>query len=222
MSEQLPRALVQAVPGHWRAESDIVRWPWTEIAPLPPFRLASGKGEASWQTAVRLCADRTRLYICYQCHDPDIWGTLTTRDSAIYDEEVVELFIAPGQGVPSFYYEFEVSPLGVMLDLTVANPTGDRSAMQINTGWDCPGLRWQVERHDDAQQWSAYLSVPWASIGAQQDTVPPTWRANFYRIERPRGAEPEFSCWSPTMSEPADYHRPRYFGYITVADEARA
>jgi hypothetical protein len=42
------------------------------------------------------------------------------------------------------------------------------------------------------------------------------WRANFYRIERPHDAEPEFSCWSPTMSDPADFHKPAYFGVLEI------
>ncbi|HEY6323364.1 MAG TPA: hypothetical protein VJA16_17615 [Thermoanaerobaculia bacterium] len=45
---------------------------------------------------------------------------------------------------------------------------------------------------------------------------PRRWRANFYRIERPRGSPPELSCWSPTLTEPADFHRPDRFGVLEL------
>ena len=51
------------------------------------------------------------------CDDPDIWGEATARDSHIYNEEVAELFLAPGFATPVHYYEFEVNPLGALLDL---------------------------------------------------------------------------------------------------------
>jgi hypothetical protein len=84
-------------------------------------------------------------------------------------------------------------------------------------------LQWSAERNDAANHWRAYLVVPWRSIGApshpHSGVLPQEWRANFYRIERPRGQAPEFSCWSPTMSNPADYHRPAYFGHLRLANE---
>ena len=45
------------------------------------------------------------------------------------------------------------------------------------------------------------------------------WRGNFYRIERPHDAEPEFSGWSPTMTDPADFHKPAYFGILELETE---
>jgi hypothetical protein len=104
-----------------------------------------------------------------------------------------------------------------MLDLTAHSPGLERRTLTTDFAWDCPGLVWSAERNDAANHWRAYMVVPWQSIGAQSDDLPQSWRANFYRIERPRGQTPEFSCWSPTMSEPADYHRPAYFGHLRLA-----
>lgn len=196
---------------------DYPDWPWEELRPLPPFILANGSGRAKQQTTVRIAYDTDNFYVRYDCEDKDIWGEATERDSAIYNEEVVELFIAPGEDHPTFYYEFEISPIGTMLDLTVHSPNLERRGMKADFAWNCPGLRWSVERNDQSNHWRAYLIVPWQSIGADRSLLPQRWRANFYRIERPRGEEPEFSCWSPTMSEPADYHRPAYFGHLLLA-----
>ena len=42
------------------------------------------------------------------------------------------------------------------------------------------------------------------------------WRVNFYRIER--GDETEFTAWSPTYRDPADFHVPDCFGELVFVD----
>jgi hypothetical protein len=218
MSVQLPTTTVPRIPSTWRAlGAGHSQWPWEEVPSLPPFILANGSAPATQQTTVRVVYDDTHLFVRYDCDDHDIWGQAKARDSAIYDEEVVELFIAPGEAHPTYYFEFEVSPIGTLLDLDVVSPNLERRGLKGNFAWDCPGLQWSAERNDAANHWRAYIVVPWRSIGATGTTLPPHWRANFYRIERPRGQAPEFSCWSPTMSEPADFHRPAYFGHLQLA-----
>lgn len=217
MSAVLPSTLIPIKHPHWDGEN-CSDWPWAELPPLTPLIPAGGLGETRFPTTTYICADADRLYVHFDCRDPDIWGTLSDRDADIFEEEVVELFISPGETVPITYYEFEVSPLGTMLDLIAHNPTGDRSSMSVIFAWDCPGLVWSVQRMDHEPRWTASLSLPWRSIGATTAMLPRIWRANFCRIERPRGQEPEFTCWSPTMTDPADFHRPAFFGYLRLPD----
>lgn len=219
MSHPLPTATVVRLPATWSPSAAPLAWPWQEIAPLPPFILADGSAPARQQTTARLVYDDAALHVHFDCHDTDIWGIATARDSAIYDEEVVEVFIAPGADTPTFYYEFEVSPLGTLLDLTVHSPNGNRTGLITDFAWNCPGIEWQAHMDRDRQRWQAYLRLPWQSIGAGSG-LPPVWRANFYRIERTRGEAPEFSCWSPTLTDPADYHRPARFGTLHLAPPA--
>jgi hypothetical protein len=187
------------------------------VPALPPFVVADGSGPALQQTIARACWDAKALYIRLDCQDRDIWGAYTRRDDPIYDEEAVEVFIAPGSAAPVRYYEFEISPNGVLLDALVDNPTSRRADLHADITWDCPGLRWWAGRDDPVGRWWAALAIPWAAIGSP-GTPAATWRANFYRIERPRDAAPEFSCWSPTYTEPADFHRPAYFGILEIRD----
>lgn len=212
----LPTLHVPQVTTDWNAGADPFHWDWAQAATLPPLLLADGSGPAQQQTVTRVCYNRQMLFVRFDCADTDIWGTYTQRDDAIYDEEVVEIFIAPGDATPVDYYEFEVSPNGVLLEVFAHNPTGDRAQMQLDFTWDCAGLQWVAQRDDAQNQWWVIYALPWASIGAPAD-LPTIWRANFYRIDRPRNGEAEFSCWSPTMIDPADFHRPAYFGYLTLA-----
>ena len=159
-AESLPTWTVVQRPASWPVDADYWQWPWEAIKPLPPFILADGSAPAQDKTTVRLVYDQDALYVRYDCDDTDIWGEATARDSAIYDEEVVELFIAPGAATPVDYYEFEISPLGTLLDLSLHSPDGDRRTMTSDFAWDCPGLRWRAERYDANNHWRAYLVVP--------------------------------------------------------------
>ena len=211
----LPHLILPGAPADWDAQAEPVSWSWESVPALPPFRLADGSRPAEQQTVARICYDAYGLYVRFDCEDRDIWGTFTQRDDPLYDEEVVEVFLSPGQADPLRYYEFEVSPDGVLFDARIYNPTSQRAELEVDAGWNCPGLRWQTGRDDAANHWWAVLVIPWAAV-APADDLPRLWRANFYRIERPRDDAPEFSCWSPTMTEPADFHKPAYFGILEL------
>jgi hypothetical protein len=209
----LPHQHVPRAPTSWDPTADPAVWTWERVPPLPPFILADGSRPALQQTAARVCYDDAALYARFDCDDRDIWGTYTQRDDPIFDEEVVEVFISHGPATPARYYEFEVSPNGVLLDARIHNPTSQRADIQVDRDWDCAGLRWHAGRDDAPGRWWAILVIPWASIGPPGKPAA-LWRANFYRIERPRDSTPEFSCWSPTMTDPADFHKPAYFGTL--------
>jgi hypothetical protein len=212
----VPHLSAPRVAEDWNRGRELADWNWEDATALPPFTLADGRGLAIQQTMARVCYNSQALFVRFDCDDRDIWATSTQRDDPIYDEEVVEVFIGTGEATPVDYYEVEVSPNGVLLDLTVHNPTSQRADLKVDFAWDCPGLRWAAGRDDAKRHWWAVLAIPWSSIGATAE-LPKMWRANFYRIERPRDADPEFSCWSPTMTEPADYHKPAYFGVLELA-----
>jgi hypothetical protein len=208
----LPHLRVPNAP--FEAGLDLAEWDWDGVPALPPLLRADGSGPAAQQTQVRACADAYTLYVRFDCEDRDIWATYARRDDPIYDEEVVEVMISPGPATPARYYEFELSPAGVLFDALIHNPNSRRADMTVETAWDCRGLRWLAVRDDAARRWWATLAIPWAALAAQGTHT--TWRVNFYRIERPRDAEPEYSCWSPTMTEPADFHKPAYFGFLSI------
>ncbi len=183
-------------------------------ARLSPFVCADGRSEPRWQTEVEVAWDETHLRVWFLCRDDDAWGTFSVRDQPLWQQEVVELFLAAGEASPSRYFEFEVSPAGTLFDARVVNPQGDRPGLEVDTGWNCPGIEWEAFATGERADWRARLAVPWRGLGLDQ--APARLRANFYRIERPRGADPEFSCWSPTFTSPADFHRPGRFGVLEL------
>jgi hypothetical protein len=189
---------------------------WEEIPPLSPLVLAADGRPAQHATTVRVCADSETLRVRFDCVDLDAWGTLRRRDDPIYEEEAVEVFLAPGEEDPVSYAEFEVSPLGVLFDARIHNPGPSRAEMTADVAWDCPGVRWKVGTGEERQDWWAVLTIPWQSVAPDTSDIPRIWRANFYRIDRPRDGSPEFSCWSPTLTDPADFHQPARFGVLEL------
>lgn len=188
---------------------------WRALDAITPLILADGSAPAIQQTRVRMCCDERALYVRFDCDDRDIWGTLTQRDEAIYNEEVVEIFIGIGAEQPVNYFEFQVSPNGVLFDATIYNPTSTRDNLKWDETWLCPGIQWMAQRDDAKNSWWGAFAIPWASIS--DGKIPQVCRANFYRIERPRDAAVEYSCWSPTLTEPADFHKPARFGFLEFA-----
>lgn len=184
------------------------------VTELSPFLLADGSGPPRWQTRVAIEWNESGLFILFACDDDDAWGTLVDRDAPLWQEEAVELFLASGDETPNSYFEFEVSPLGALFDARVDNPHGDRIGMWVDVAWNCSGIRWSAAPTGERQNWRAELFVPWSGLGLE--APPPLLRANFYRIERPRDGAPEFSCWSPTLTSPADFHRPARFGVLEL------
>jgi hypothetical protein len=201
---------------HYKVPRLLASPAWDDLPSLPPLTLADGSGPALQQTRVRVAWDGEGLHVRFDCEDRDAWGTFERRDDPIYQEEAVEVFLAPGAGDPGRYFEIEVSPHGVLWDGLVHNPNSRRADMAVDSSWDCPGIRWTAGRGEARQDWWAALVLPWSGI-APPGGPPPLWRANFYRIERPRDGEAEFSCWSPTLTSPADFHKPARFGVLELA-----
>lgn len=192
---------------------------WAEIPAMPLVRTEDGSVPEQ-PTLVRLAWDDEALFVRFECQDRDAWGNYTRRDEPIYEEEVVEVFLAPGDDDPKRYFEIEVSPPGILFDAVIHNTTGRRAGLEIDTSWDCPGLVWRAGQGSERQDWWAEIVLPWEGLVGPTE-LPRSWRANFYRIERPRvppDSDAEFSALSPTFARPADFHRPDRFGRLVLAD----
>lgn len=165
-------------------------------------------------TTVELEASSELLVVRFDAESPDPWATIRERDGRLWEEEVVELFVAPGAGTPRRYFEIEINPLGTLFEAVVDSPAGDRRGMTVDRSWNCAGLAAAVEIDREARRWRTRLELPWRALAAD-GAAPQVLRMNLFRVERPRdGAPPEHSAWSPTFVDPADFHRPARFGVV--------
>ncbi len=223
---QLPVLVVPRIARRVPIDGNLNKSPWQGLAPVA---LAASHGRdpgnatrSVQPTALRVCHDGERLYVAFACADRDVWGTHRGRNQPIYEEEVVEAFLAPSRD-PRRYFELESSPFGAWWEGVIDNPDGQRGTMRTDLDWVCAGWERAVRVHDAsargvaAEGWSAEWAIPFAALGARAPLPGERWRANFFRIERPRGAPPELSAWAPTFAEPAEFHRPDCFGVLELA-----
>lgn len=195
------------------------------IPPPPTCRLRRGRpaacdelvrstdgGAPRLATRLVLLDDGERLLVRFECEAPAPWATHRRRDSPLWEEEVVEVFVAPGEPTPLRYFELELNPLGAVFDAVVDNPRGDRRGLRADPAWDCPELETRCALDPARGLWHAEIALPWRAVG---DANEKRWRLNAFRVDRPRGREPELSAWSPTFARPADFHRPARFGFVT-------
>jgi hypothetical protein len=199
---------------------------WSRLKPLGDFLMADSSGAPQLPTELRACWDAANLYLGFMAIDTEIWGNMSRRDDAIYEEEVVEAFLCSGDDLTR-YFEFEFSPHNVVFDAAIECPqSGDRRFMKADVGWDCDALASAVhvvgtlDDHADVdEKWTVEVALPFSQIGraGKPPTEGETWRANFYRIGR--AGEGEFSCWSPTLADPPNFHVPRRFGFLNFSLE---
>jgi carbonic anhydrase/acetyltransferase-like protein (isoleucine patch superfamily)/bifunctional DNA-binding transcriptional regulator/antitoxin component of YhaV-PrlF toxin-antitoxin module len=215
----LPRHEVRRAAGEIVIDGSLDDPGWEGVTPLSALVHSNNGSAPAQETEVRLCWDDECLYAAFACKDTDIWADFENRDDPLYDEEVVEVFLCP-TGDLRHYFEFEVNPLNTLFDAKVFNPEGDRKSMLVDREWNAARIRTSVrvsgvvnDRTSPDIGWITELAIPFADLGLPGPPAPGTvWRANFYRIER--GAVTEFTAWSPTYREPADFHVPACFGEI--------
>jgi hypothetical protein len=196
--------------------------PTDRLVALPARKLRDARtGEPPrHSTAVRVGRRGDALCVRFDGRD-DEGGPVAThrvRDAPLWTEDVCEIFLAPGRDDPRVYFEIEVNPFGTIFDARVDSPERVRASMRVDPSWDCPGLTARASVRPG--RWSAFVTIPLAPLCPAE--IPETWRANFYRIDRGASGRPdEFTAWSPTFSEPPDFHVPERFGILRLAAASR-
>lgn len=203
--------------------------PWTEyfgdiegsLAPEPQYR-----------TRVKMLWDNEYLYIGADIEEPQVWATLTKRDTVIFYDNDFEVFIDPDADNHE-YFEFEMNALNTGWDLFLNIPYRDGG--KPDDAWDIAGLRTAVHvdgtinNPDDTDRgWSTELAIPWSALKDHAHMPSPPrdgdrWRINFSRVEwdtyvsdgmyRKFKGRPEHNwVWSPQWV--IDMHWPELWGYV--------
>jgi hypothetical protein len=191
-----------------------------------------------FRTRARMLWDDEYFYVAAEMEEPDVWATLTERDSVIYHDNDFEVFIDP-DGDTHAYYELEVNALGTPWDLMLLKPYRD-GGPAIHA-WDIAGLqigvdvRGTINRPGDRDEgWTAEIAIPWKMLReAAPDRRPPNpgdrWRVNYSRVEwqidaadgryakrlapGTRSALPEDN-WVWSAQGAIDMHMPERWGYV--------
>lgn len=210
--------------------------PWTDwfvdiegdSQPAPPLK-----------TRVKMLWDDECFYIGAQLEEPQVWATLTQRDSVIFHDNDFEVFLDP-DGDNHNYYELEINALNTVWDLRLPKPYRDGG--QADNKWNIAGLRTAVHIDGELNQtcvpsrgWSVEIAMPWRALSQYAlCPCPPRegdgWRVNFSRVEWDvtvqnnafvKVPRPEHNwVWSPQGV--IDMHQPERWGTVQFSRLAPA
>jgi hypothetical protein len=215
----------------WRAA------PWSDL-----FIDIQGHDRPRLATRVKMLWDAEHFYLAADLEEPDVWATLTKRDSVIFHDNDFEVFIDP-DGDTHAYYELEVNALGTAWDLLLVQPYRD-GGPAIHA-WDIAGLRVGVDVRgtlnqpgDRDERWTVEIAIPWemlreAAPGRRAPRSGEQWRVNFSRVQWQTEAKdgayvkrldattakplPEDNwVWSPQGA--IDMHMPERWGIVQFSD----
>jgi len=163
------------------------------------------------QTEVRVLWTPELLFLHFRC----FFRTLTVfpaddpraepsgRLWQLWDRDVAEVFLQPDPAHPERYFEFEVSPNGLWIDLDI------RPGEKLDPH---SGLKRRVSHGVCKKIWLAELAIPMRSLTPSFNPAA-TWRVNFFRCEG--ASEPRFySAWRPTHTPQPNFHVPSAFGRL--------
>jgi hypothetical protein len=215
---------------------------WRAVAWSDRFVDIDGVRRPHLATRMKLLWDDERFYIGADLEEPDIWATLTERDSVIFHDNDFEVFIDP-DGDTHAYYELEVNALRTAWDLLLVRPYRD-GGPAINA-WDIAGLqggvdvRGTINRPGDRDDgWSVEIAIPWrvlqeAAPGRRRPRDGEQWRVNFSRVQWHTEVQdgrylkrldtatgkplPEDNwVWSPQGA--VNMHMPERWGFVQFSD----
>jgi hypothetical protein len=171
-------------------EDSWIKADWTEVfgdiegslKPRPRFR-----------TRVQMLWDDRYLYIGAYLEEPNVWATLTERDSVIFQDNDFEVFIDP-DGDSHDYYELEINALNTVWDLLLVRPYRDGGPAVH--AWDIKGLKTAVavlgtlnDPSDKDRAWTVEMAIPFDVLKEcipgkpERPAAGDQWRMNFSRVE---------------------------------------
>src|ERR1041385_4230546 len=109
--------------------------PWAAPAGcqlLPMVRAIDG-GAPRLNTNIVVYFDAEYLNVVFSAEDDEVVATMYEHDAPLWQEDVVEAFLAPPRG--GTYYELELNPLGTTFDARIDSPDGVRATMRAGVWW---------------------------------------------------------------------------------------
>ena len=177
-----------------------------------PFHLEQesrdGRARPELSTPVRALWSDRFLYLAYECPFTELTdygeaqpGERIQPPSALWDRDVVELFVAPDPARLDRYTEYEWAPNNEALDLRIQKPDSDFA-------WSS-GMEWKVRVDRDRRLWICEARIPLSALDERPPVEGTRWRVNLYRIDR---AQRAFLASNPTLN--GSFHTTDRFGWL--------
>jgi hypothetical protein len=196
---------------------------WSLAAALDPFVVAPDGPQAPDRVRAKVMWSRQYLYVAFEVRDRLLVSQFTQRDDQLYTQDAVEVFLDE-DGDGKDYYEFEVSPSGVLFDYALAEPRkGEPKSFTASDFRAAVVTDGTVNDAVPDRGYTVELQIPFLALAKFKERPPrvgATWRANFYVLDMPGLPQPgapapgqEGFAWSAPQKP--DFHEYRRFGELT-------
>ncbi len=196
----------------WTAAPNVgaFSFPWWE----------SGKQE---QTVSKLLWDDQNLYVFFIVEDAHIWAEQTERDSAVFKDDCVEVFVAPNPDQPLSYFNIEMNVREAFLDQFHPQGPGEASTPE----WNGEGITIATsivgtlnDDSDTDKYWILEAGIPLSNFANIAKNIPPKpgdiWHLNLNRLGGQTNRQ--YSQWSPSKTPKPQFHAPEDFGRVTFLE----
>jgi len=179
--ESYELAMTQAAPTIDGKLNDVC---WRSATVLDQFVKLGGQalsGEEKVTTRAHLTADQDHLYIGILCEEPLVDKLLmrhTERDSAVWQDDDVEIMIVPCERGEDRYVQLAVNPAGALMDAFLPG-----QGMPLEMGYDSGAVVKTVVGKSD---WVMEMSLPMANLPIESVAGP--WSFHIARARRTTGS----------------------------------
>jgi hypothetical protein len=201
--------------------------PWTLTPDSPAFRKPDGTpAEPSLMTTVKALYDDENLYLAFSVKDDDISSSFTERDSTLWEQDVVEIYLDP-EGDSKDYLELQISPANIIFDALFEEhrkPDWKEACRNFNGNIkSAVTVNGSLNKKDDQKKDEGYVvevAIPFKDFKdlkkrAEQGTE---WVANFFRIEGKTDSRAmSYQAFSPAGG---DFHDLSKAGFMVFAGSA--
>lgn len=185
---------------------------WANAAPLSFMSDWRGRPTAT-RTSVRALWMPEGLYLLWELdgaglHNTDHHYPINQQRDKLYEEDCVELFVAPNPAMPHQYAEIEAGPYGHFLDLWI-----DRNANLYNGDWSA-GLSVAAQQDGSNRRVVIEMAVSAPTLAAAL-IAGARLPIGLYRIE---GTQPrQYLAAFPTQTFRPNFHVPDAFGTLVLS-----
>ena len=172
------------------------------------YTLADVKAVPHLSTSARALWSDKYLYLGYEAPYTELTTAATPQEDerlGLWNDDVVEAFIAPDADEPRRYTEYEWAPNGEQLDLRI-------DFAEKDFPWSS-GMESAVTVDRDLKVWRTEVRIPLSVISDSAPSAGTRWRLNLYRHDN---ANDVFLAFSPTLTRTA--HTPEKFGWLEFGE----
>ncbi len=186
---------------------------WQEAPGLFMSRDSFGREVPDHRTEVRSRWSSTHIFFLFICPYRDLHlrpnPTVTERTPGLWNWDVAEVFIGTLHDPLHLYKEFEVSPQGEWIDLSIDLTMPEKIA---DDAWRS-GLQAAARIEPAQRTWYGSMRIPFAAFSAGSPSSRDIFRLNFFRSQGPTPVE---IAWRAPRQQ--SFHAPERFGLLTLVE----